>query len=94
MFGLSDEIYLNIMKIINKYESEFVIFGSRARGDYKKNSDIDIAIKGKISDKTEMKIRNEFDMLEIPYTIDLVFVEKLEKKELLESIEKEGIKLG
>lgn len=94
MFGLSEKIYLNIIKIIDNYENEFLIFGSRARGDYKKNSDIDIAVKGLITDKTEMMIRNEFDKLEIPYTIDLVFIQKVEKKELLESIEKEGIKLG
>ena len=44
MFGLSNEIIGKINNITNKYSKTFVLFGSRARGDYKKNSDIDIAI--------------------------------------------------
>lgn len=93
MFGLSKRIYEQIISIIKKYDLKFVIFGSRARGDYKVNSDIDIAIFGKIDEKTEYDIRNEFDKLDIPYTIDLVFVEKGIRKELEESIKKEGVKL-
>ena len=93
MFGLSKRIYEQIISIIKKYDLKFVIFGSRARGDYKVNSDIDIAIFGKIDEKTEYDIRKEFDKLDIPYTIDLVFVEKGIRKELEESIKKEGVKL-
>ena len=93
MFGLSNEIYSKIIEIVKKYNYDFFIFGSRARGDYKNNSDIDIAIYGQITEKEEMMIRNDFDMLQIPYTIDLVFIIKIEKEELLKSIKKEGIKL-
>lgn len=93
MFGLSNEIYSKIIEVIKKHNYNFFIFGSRARGDYKKNSDIDIAIEGTINEKDEMSIRNDFDMLQIPYTIDLVFIYKTEKEELLKSIKKEGIKL-
>ena len=47
MHGVSEETYSKIKKIIDKYpEAKFKLFGSRARGDYKKNSDIDIAIYG------------------------------------------------
>lgn len=94
MFGLSEEVYLKIIEKINKYQNEFLIFGSRARGDYKKNSDIDIAVNGAVTEKEKMMIRNEFDMLDIPYTIDLIFINNIDKKELLESIKREGIKLG
>lgn len=93
MFGLSDEIYSKIIKIAKKYKYEFLIFGSRAKGNYKNNSDIDIAVKGNITDKEEMAIRNDFDILDIPYTVDIVFMSKIEKIELLKSIEREGIKL-
>lgn len=93
MFGLSKKIYEQIINITRKYNLEFAIFGSRARGDYKINSDIDIAIFGKIDEKIEYDIRNEFDKLNIPYTIDLVFVEKGIRKELEESIKKEGVRI-
>lgn len=93
MFGLSEKVYEQIINITEKYNYQFVIFGSRARGDYKENSDIDIAILDEVDEKTEYKIKNEFDLLDIPYTIDIVFIKKGIKKELEESIKKEGVKL-
>lgn len=93
-YGLSEELYLQIKKITNKYyKYQFKIFGSRARGDYKKNSDIDIAIFGDIKDEDEYKILNEFDLLDIPYTFDIVFVKKITKKEFINSILREGVLL-
>ncbi|MCI8362774.1 MAG: nucleotidyltransferase domain-containing protein [Clostridia bacterium] len=90
-YGLSDEVYSKIKEIVKKYNNyKFKIFGSRARGDYKKNSDIDIAIANCIEDKEKFDIKNEFDLLEIPYMIDLIFIEDITKKELLDSIERDG----
>ena len=94
MFGLSNEVYLKIMNIVKKYKYDFYSVGSRARGDYKKNSDIDIAIYGEVTDKEEFYIRNDFDIINIQYTVDLIFVNKIEKQQLLDSIKKEGIKLN
>lgn len=91
-YGLSNNIYNEIKKIIEKYNQyQFKVFGSRARGDFKYNSDIDIAVIGDIEKDDEFKILNDFDLLEIPYTIDVVFTIKIQKKELLKSIEKEGV---
>lgn len=93
MFGLSNKIYEQIINIVSKYNCKFVLFGSRARGDYKKNSDIDIAVLNEVDEKTEYAIRNSFDLLEIPYTIDIVFVRKGIKEGLEEAIKKEGVEL-
>lgn len=90
-YGLSDEIYNKIKEIMKRYNNcEFKIFGSRARGDYKKSSDIDIAIYNCLDDKEKFNIKNEFDLLEIPYMIDLIFIEDVTKKELSDSIERDG----
>ena len=86
-YGLSNEVIRKIKDIIksnSKYK--FYIFGSRARGDYKKTSDIDIAVWKDVSEKDKFKIMNEFDCLDIIYKIDLVFVSEKTKKELLNSI--------
>ena len=93
-FGLKDEIYKKIVKIAednNKYK--FKIFGSRARGDYRENSDIDIAIFENLNKEDEYKIRNEIDLLDIIYKIDLVFIDKKTKAELVKEIRKEGVDL-
>ena len=94
MFGLSEKVYNEILNVIkNNSKYKFKLFGSRARGNFKNNSDIDLAVFGKVNKEDEFKIRNEIDLLEIPYMVDLVFVDKNTKKELLESIEKEGVNL-
>ncbi len=93
-YGLSNEVYNKIKEIVKKYNNyEFKIFGSRARGDYKINSDIDIAITNCLEEKEKFNIRNEFDLLDIPYTIDLIFIEDITKEELLNSIERDGEKI-
>lgn len=92
-YGLSNEVYSKIKEIVKKYNNyEFIIFGSRARGDYKINSDIDIAVKNCLEDKEKFNIRNEFDLLDIHYMIDLIFIEDITKEELLNSIERDGKK--
>ena len=86
--------YEKIKKIADKYNKyKFKIFGSRARGDYRSNSDIDIAIEGNIDKKDKFNIVNEFDMIDMVYTMDIVFIEDITKKEFLDSILKEGINL-
>lgn len=92
--GLSKEVIDSIRKIAknnNKYK--FYIFGSRAKGTYKNTSDIDIAIFENVTDEDKFKIMNEFDMLNIIYKIDLIFVTKELKEEFLESIQKNKIKI-
>lgn len=91
-FGLSDENYNLIKKVVeNNPKYKFKLFGSRAKGTYKYNSDIDIAIFENIPKDDEYKIKNEIDILDIVYKIDLVFINRNTKKELLEAIKKEGV---
>lgn len=90
-FGLNEQTYLKIKNILNKFKYKFLIFGSRARGDYRKQSDIDIAVLEPVSDKEKIKIKDELDKLNIIYFIDIVFADECSKKELVDSIKKEGV---
>ena len=78
--------------LINSFHNESIyLFGSRARGDNRAFSDIDIAIDAKdnISRKIA-KVRFEIEESLIPYKVDIV---DLSKACYLKSvIEKEGIK--
>lgn len=92
-YGLTDISYQKIKNVIEKYSDyEFIVFGSRARGDYKNNSDIDIAINGDIQQEKQYEILNAFDLLDIPYMIDIIFTCKVKKQELLDSIKRDGVK--
>ena len=93
-YGIKEEIITQILDITKKYKQyKFKLFGSRARGDYRKTSDIDIAIFENVEKDNEYKIKNEFDKLDIIYQIDLVFVNEKTKKELLNSIIRDGVDL-
>ena len=91
-YGLTDEVYNKIKQVTknnNKYK--FLLFGSRARRDYKITSDIDISVKENVTRNDQYKIMNEIDLLDIIYKIDLVFIDKNTKQELLESINRDGV---
>ena len=93
-FGLSKEVLSQIRNIVNENKKyKFKIFGSRAKDTYKKTSDIDIAVFENVSKEDEYKIRNSFDLLDIIYKIDLVFINKNTKQEFLEEIKKEGVEI-
>lgn len=71
---------------------EVIIFGSRAKGTYKKASDVDLAIKGKaVTGETVNRLNfllNE--ELPLPYFFDVVHYETLENRSLIEHIDRAG----
>ena len=91
-FGLPKEVLEQIKEVVNKNQKyKFKIFGSRAKNTYKKTSDIDIAVFENVDKEDEYKIRNEFDLLDIIYKIDLVFINEHIKPKFLDAINKEGV---
>jgi len=68
------------------------LFGSRARGDYKINSDIDIAILGKFNYREKRKLKEKIDEIAGIYSVDLIFLDDTENS-FKEKILKEGKKL-
>ena len=67
------------------------IYGSRARGDYRPGSDIDLCIFGEGLDlRMESQLYHALDDLLLPYHIDLALAHKLTNSPLLARIEQEG----
>jgi uncharacterized protein len=96
-FGITNKSYSLIVKAFSKYPlvEKVIIFGSRAKGNYKPGSDIDLAIKGKQS-STELAMNiaaylNE--ELPTPYHIDVVDYNSLESVSLKEHIDRAGVLL-
>jgi len=68
-----------------------VLFGSRARGTFRKTSDIDLALEGEnISLSDLASLRNEFVESSLPYEVDLVARADIANPELESRIEKHG----
>ncbi|MBM7601432.1 putative nucleotidyltransferase [Virgibacillus halotolerans] len=76
----------------NDYIEKVMLFGSRARGDFRPNSDIDLAIYTNQATHSKQNLI-EADIQEMPtyLKIDIVFLDRLNKKELLANIRKEGV---
>ena len=85
--GIRAEVMEEIIKIAqNNRIKKLIIFGSRARGDFKETSDIDIAVSGGdfnvfVQDIEETSTLLKFDLLDLDSPIE---------NNLLESIRREG----
>lgn len=67
-----------------------ILFGSRAKGNAKRGSDIDLAVSGPCSDSELGSILWELDDLLLPWEIDLVAFEQIQNPALREHIERVG----
>lgn len=68
-----EDRHLNIIIVIlKKYPYKFYAFGSRARNDAKKNSDLDLGFFDNIPFDVFVKIKNDFEESDFPFLVDLV----------------------
>ena len=72
---------------------EAVLFGSRAKGNYKKGSDIDIAVKGPVEKDALAQLMMAFDESLLPYLVDVVVYANLENEALREHIDRVGVRI-
>ena len=92
-FGLKDTVIEQIQAVFAKHEyvEEVILYGSRAKGNHKPASDIDLTIKGKDLNLSILyKIENELDDLLLPYTIDLSLFQQLSNPDLVDHIQRVG----
>jgi predicted nucleotidyltransferase len=94
-FGLQQRDIDYISQALKKYPeiSEAVIFGSRAMGNHKKGSDIDIAVKGEaVSHHVISSLTNMLqEELPIPFFFDIIHYETITSGNLLDHINRVGI---
>lgn len=87
--GIRAVVIEEIIKLAKTYDlNKVVLFGSRARGDYKLRSDIDLAVSGGDCTRFSLEVQEVTSTL---LFFDVVNLDGVVQKELLESIEKEGI---
>lgn len=84
-FGLTENTIKKINAAFAKYApiEKVIIYGSRAKGNYKNGSDIDLTLIGeKISDHDFMHIRSDLDDMLTPYSFDLSLFQNIDHAEL------------
>lgn len=93
-FGLQEIAIQEILTILEQYEQveKAILFGSRAKGNYKNGSDIDLALDGGITltRKVLSRIFHAVDDLNLPYSIELSIMADITNPELIEEIHQTG----
>ena len=70
----------------------FILYGSRAKGNYRSGSDIDLALQGGdgLTERVLYSIVRELDDLPVPYSFDVAIHSMIVNETLLEHIRRRG----
>lgn len=92
--GLSPQTVGSIQAVLAAFPAveKAVLYGSRAKGNYKSGSDIDLALFGdQLTDRLESRIYWALDDLLLPYKIDLCRYSQLRHPALIDHIQRVGV---
>jgi predicted nucleotidyltransferase len=92
-YGLSDDIVARICGVFARFPAieKAVLYGSRAKGNYKPGSDIDLTLYGENLTPSQLgDIAEELDDLLLPYMFDLSIFDDLGHADLRGHIERVG----
>lgn len=95
-FGLTPATLDKLNSVFARYDAinSVLIYGSRAKGNYRAGSDIDLTIKGsEISFAEFMQIEDQIDDLMLPYTVDLSQYYQLGNADLIAHIDRVGVEI-
>jgi len=94
-FGLKQATLQKICAVFAQFPQvdQAVLYGSRAKGNYKNGSDIDLTLYGDedLTLNVLSKIMDELDDLLLPYTIDLSIFRNIRDPDVVEHIRRVGV---
>ncbi len=93
-FGIKEKSFSLLVEAFTRYPDveEVLVFGSRAKGNFRPGSDIDLAIKGeKCNARMALDIAGYLnEEIPIPYFVDVVNYASLENQKLKTHIDRVG----
>jgi type I restriction enzyme S subunit len=93
-YGLTEQTIQQINSVFEKHPvvKQAVLYGSRAKGNYKTGSDIDLSLFGEDISQSEMnQILDELDALDLPYTMDLTVFRDITHAKFRDHIARVGV---
>ena len=94
-FGLKETTIQKIGNALSHYPQveKAILYGSRAKGNYKNGSDIDLTLRGgtDLTLNVLYRIMDELDDLLLPYTIDLSIYNHISDHDVIEHIQRVGV---
>ncbi len=95
-FGLSQTTLEKLNSVIERFPEidEAIVYGSRAKGDYREGSDIDLTLIGNgLDHDLLLTLMVEVDTLMLPYKIDLSILSQIKNNDLIGHIKRVGQRL-
>jgi len=92
--GLTNRDKKIIHSILSAFPSvsKVLLFGSRAKGNFRTGSDVDLAFMDEEISETELRdIRSKLDDSDLPYFVDVIHYPSLTFKPLKEHIDRVGV---
>lgn len=93
-FGLIDGTQEKINATFARYPQidTVTLYGSRAKGNFKRGSDIDLVISSKTMTLAQLlALENELDDLLLPYKIDISLLHHIDNPDLIDHIQRVGL---
>ena len=93
MFGLDKNVIEQIKNVFDEFPQieEVLLYGSRAKGNYKPGSDIDLSLKGEnLNHNLVNSVSIELDELFLPYIFDSSIFKQITNEDLIEHINRYG----
>ena len=94
-FGLPQSVIQRINAVLSRYPQvdKAILYGSRAKGNHKNGSDIDLTLYGgtDLSLNVIYRILDDLDELLLPYTIELSIFKDISDRDVIEHIQRVGV---
>lgn len=93
-FGLIDGTQEKMNATFARYPQidKVTLYGSRAKGNYKRGSDINLVISSKTMTLAQLlALENELDDLLLPYKIDISLLHHIDNPDLIDHIQRVGL---
>ena len=93
-YGLEQDTLSQINSVFKKYKAltKVILYGSRAKGNFRANSDIDLVCVGEdLTLNLLNQIAWDLDDLLLPYTFDISIYSHIKQNDLLAHIERVGV---
>jgi predicted nucleotidyltransferase len=94
-FGLDSKTIQKICAVLARHPrvDQAILYGSRAKGNYKRGSDIDLTLRGgsDLNLRVLYQIMDELDDLLLPYTIDVSIFNRIDDPDVVDHIRRVGV---
>ena len=95
-FGLPDDVLPRVLAVLvsNRKVGQVTLYGSRAKGNQRAGSDIDLCLEADALAPEELVVlESRIDDLSLPWKIDITVRQQIDNPDLLDHIERVRVKL-